>query len=408
MRWLKILIPVTLALLLLLPCCSLAEPAEELTSGCTVSVVDNRGGAGNLTDGKYSTWWNSTERTNPWVIIASDKPVYGLYVCFTDLPDSYVIQEQAGEDWTTAAESGGTGFYHAFFELNGQQTFRILSDSQGKSVIGISEIHVFGKGDVPEWVQRWEPPAEKADLLFFVAHPDDEILFFGGAIPTYAAEKGKSVQIAYLTDSRTFRRSEALNGLWAMGVRHYPEFGWVVDKYPITDKVSDGYIYAGGEEKVLSWVTGLFRKYRPEVVVTLAENGEYGHPQHKMTADSAEKCFELAADASRFPESAAQYGVWQVKKMYHHQYGDEEREQTVFDWNQPLAAFGGKTGAEIAEEAFALHVSQQGAGIRRRGKFEIFTVEKFGVEFYPYNRYVLYSTTVGEDVAKNDFLEHTD
>ena len=408
MRWLKILIPVTLALLLLLPCCASAEPAEELTSGCSVSVVDNRGSAGNLTDGKYSTWWNSTERKNPWITITSDRPVYGLYVCFTDLPDSYVIQEQAGEDWTTAAEGGGTGFYHAFFELNGQQTLRIFADAQDKSVIGISEIHVFGKGDVPEWVQRWEPPAEKADLLFFVAHPDDEILFFGGAIPTYAAEKGKSVQIAYLTDSRTFRRSEALNGLWAMGVRHYPEFGWVVDKYPITDKVSDGYIYAGGEEKVLSWVTGLFRKYRPEVVVTLAENGEYGHPQHKMTADSAEKCFELAADASSFPESAAQYGVWQGKKLYHHQYGDEEREQTVFDWNQPLSAFGGKTGAEIAEEAFALHVSQQGAGIRRRGKFEIFTVEKFGVEFYPYNRYVLYSTTVGEDVAKNDFLEHTD
>ena len=62
----------------------------------------------------------------------------------------------------------------------------------------------------------------------------------------------------------------------------------------------------------------------------------------------------------------------------------------------------------FAVEAFALHVSQQGAGIRRRGKFEIFTVEKFGVEFYPYNRYVLYSTTVGEDVAKNDFLEHID
>ena len=187
MRWLKILIPVTLVLLLLLPGCVSAEQAEELTPGCSVSVVDNRGGAGNLTDGKYSTWWNSTERKDPWVVIASDRPVYSLYVCFTDLPESYVIQEQSGEDWTTVAESGKTGVYHAFFELNGQQAIRILSASQDKSVIGISEIHVFGKGSVPDWVQRWEPPAEKADILFFVAHPDDEILFFGGAIPTYAA-----------------------------------------------------------------------------------------------------------------------------------------------------------------------------------------------------------------------------
>ena len=405
MNRLKFLIPVILVLLLL-PCCVSADQAEELTSGCSVRVVDNRGGADSVTDGKYATWWASTTRKNPWIEIASGQPAYGLYLCFTELPDSYAVQEQNGEVWTTIAEEVHPQFYHAFFELNGQETIRVLCTAEGTDVIGLSEIHVFGQGDIPAWVQRWEPPAEKADILFFVAHPDDEILFFGGAIPTYAAEKGKSVQVAYLTDSVTFRRSEALNGLWAMGVRHYPVFGWVVDKYPITDKVTDGYIYAGGEDKVLEWVTELFRKFRPEVVVTLAEIGEYGHPQHKMTADSAEKCFALAADAGSYPASAARYGTWQVKKLYHHQYGDEEREQTVFDWDQPLAAFGGKTGAEIAEEAFALHVSQQGAGIRRRGRFEVFTVRKFGVDFYPYNRYVLYSTTVGGDTEKNDFLEH--
>ena len=408
MSKLRILAPVILALLLLLPGCAFAEQAKDLTSECTVSVVDNRGGAENITDGKYSSCWTSTTRKNPWVTIASDEPIYGLYLCFSELPDSYAIQEQSGDDWTDAAVGGTPSYYHAFFELGGQKTIRILSTAEGKSVIGFSEIHAFGKGEIPEWVQRWDPPAEKADILFMVAHPDDEILFFGGAIPTYAAEKGKSVQVVYMTNSAGFRRSEALNGLWTMGVRNYPEFGWIADKYPISDKVEDGYKGAGGENKVLEWVTGIFRKYRPEVVVTLAENGEYGHPQHKMSADSAEKCFQLAADPESWPDSAAQYGTWQVKKLYHHQYGDEEREQTVFDWNRPLAAFGGKTGAEIAEEAFAQHVSQQGAGIRRRGRFEIFTVEKFGVEFYPYNRFVLYSSTVGEDEAKDDFLEHID
>ena len=404
----RLLIPLILALLLLLTGGALAEQAEELTSGCSLKAVDNRGGVNAVTDGKYSTWWSSTTRMNPWIEITSEKPVYGLYLCFHDQPVSYAVQEQQGDEWTTVAEGEKAPYYHAFLELNGQKAIRILSTAEEKSVIGFSEIHAFGKGETPDWVQRWAPPAEKADILFFVAHPDDEILFFGGAIPTYAAEKGKSVQVAYLTESSGFRKSEALDGLWAMGVRHYPEFGWVVDKYPITDQVEDGYIYAGGKDGVLGWVTRLFRRYRPEVVVTLAESGEYGHPQHKMTADAAEKCFSLAADASAYPDSAEQYGAWQVKKLYHHQYGDEERDQTVFDWNRPLDAFGGKTGAEIAEEAFALHVSQQGAGVRRRGKFEIFTVEKFGVEFYPYNLFVLHDTTVGEDEAKNDFLEHID
>ena len=387
--------------------CACAETAEELTGGCTIRFVDNRTNAEVITDGKYTTWWASTERKDPWMEIACDRPMYGLYLCFHEPPEAYGIQEQNGEDWTTIAE-GDPLYFHAFFPLNGQQNIRVISTAEGKNTLSISEIHVFGEGETPDWVQRWEAPAEKADILFFVAHPDDEILFFGGAIPTYAGERGNSVQIVYLTGSSGFRRSEALNGLWTMGVRHYPEIGWVVDKYPITDKVSDGYIYAGGEEKVLEWVTEVIRKYRPEVIVTLAESGEYGHPQHKMTADSAEKCFLRAADETCCPESAERYGVWQVKKLYHHQYGDDEREQTVFDGDQPLKAFGGKTGAEIAEEAFAQHVSQQGAGVRRRGQFEIFTVEKFGVEFYPYNRYVLHDSTVGEDEARNDFLEHID
>ena len=402
---LKNLIPVML-LLLLIPVCTMAENAEDLTSGCTVSAVDNRNDADALSDGKYTTWWASTTRYHPWVVISSVKPIYGLYLCFHEMPESYVIQEQQGSEWKTVAQGNSQRFYHVFFELNGQKTIRILSTEERKSVIGFSEISVFGEGKAPDWVQRWKPPVEKADILFFVAHPDDEILFFGGAIPTYAAEKGKSVQVVYLTDSTGFRRDEALNGLWTMGVRNYPEFGWVADKYPISDQVSAGYSYAGGENKVLEWVTEVFRRYKPEVVVTLAENGEYGHPQHMMTADAARKCFMLAADATSYPESASRYGIWQVRKLYHHQYGDTQHEPTVFDWDKPLTAFGGKTGAQIAEEAFSMHVSQQEAGIRRRGRFEIFTVKKFGVDFYPYNLFVLRSTAVGQDTEKNDFLEH--
>ena len=50
-----------------------------------------------------------------------------------------------------------------------------------------------------------------------------------------------------------------------------------------------------------------------------------------------------------------------MKKLYLHLYG-EEAEQTVLDWDQPLKAFDGKTGADMAVEAFALHVSQKGMG----------------------------------------------
>ena len=65
------------------------------------------------------------------------------------------------------------------------------------------------------------------------------------------------------------------------------------------------------------------------------------------------------------------------------------------DWRKPLDAFGGKTAFDIAEAAFACHISQQ--------KTE-YKVEDFG----PYDnaRFGLAFSTVGEDVEKNDFFEN--
>ena len=405
MNKLKILLPILLALLLLaVP--AMADEAENLTDGLTVKVVDQPGKTARITDGKYTTFWESSSRKEPWVVISSDKPIYGLYLCFQKMPDTYVIQKASGDDWVTVAEGGNPHYHHVFFELDGVKKVRILSTMEKKNVMGFNEIYAFGKGEVPDWVQRWEEPVEKADLLFLIAHPDDELLFTGGAIPTYAAEKGKKVEVAYLSPSNTTRRSEALNGLWAMGVRNYPEFGPFSDRYAKTGKVKDAYKDAGGRQKVLDWVNELYRRYKPEVVVTHAENGEYGHPQHKMIADAAKECFTLAADAEQSPESAQAYGTWQVKKLYLHQYG-EEADQTVFDWDQPLSAFGGKTGAELATEAFALHVSQKGMGAGKGAKFEEFKVETTGKK-YAYDHFGLQNTTVGPDEAKNDFLEHID
>ena len=403
MKRLKIILPLLLALLLL-AAAAWAEEAEDLTAGCTVKVVDKNGKIKAITDGKYTTFWESSKRNEPWVTLTSEKPIYGLYLCFRNLPASYVIQKKSGDEWVTVAE-GDPRFYHAYYELDGLKKIRILSTTEKKNILGFNEIYAFGQGEAPDWVQRWEPPLEKADLMILVAHPDDELLFTGGAIPTYSAERGNAVQVAYLSPSNPTRRSEALNGLWHMGVRNYPVFGNFSDRYAKTGKVKDAYKEAGGKQKVLDWVTELYRRFKPEVVVTQAENGEYGHPQHKMIADAAKECFTLAADAAQSPDSASAYGTWQVRKLYLHLYGDEA-DQTVLDWDQPLSAFDGKTGAELAAEAFALHVSQKGMGAGKGAKFEEFKVETTGAKKYPYDHFGLYATEVGADEAKNDFLEH--
>lgn len=63
-----------------------------------------------------------------------------------------------------------------------------------------------------------------------------------------------------------------------------------------------------------------------------------------------------AADPSRYPESAEQYGAWSVKKLYIHLYG---KNQIRLNYAKPLAAFENKNAAEVAMHGYLAHVSQR-------------------------------------------------
>lgn len=89
----------------------------------------------------------------------------------------------------------------------------------------ISELSVFGPGEVPGEVQRWEIPGGKMDMMLIVAHPDDELIWFGGTIPCYAGQLGKKLLNVYMTCGADYRRTELLNGLWHCGQRIYPIIG---------------------------------------------------------------------------------------------------------------------------------------------------------------------------------------
>ena len=381
---------------------SVPGEAADITASCEVRVCSTPWNNTLITDGKYTSYWDSYKVRNPWVVIHSAQPMYGLYLCFRRLPSSFEIQVPGEEEdeWVPYRQ-GDVRFYHTYYDLDGVYDIRIQSTQSGAHKMGFNEIFVFGEGKTPSWVQRWEPAEEKADILFLFAHPDDEILFLGGAIPTYAAEKRKRVAVAYLSYSNTTRRSEALNGLWAMGVRHYPDFGGFQDKF--SSKAEDAYKHLG-KQKVQGWVAEMYRKYRPETVVTHDLNGEYGHGQHKMVADAAVRCVEYAADPSKFTGSADQYGTWQVKKLYVHLWGDESS-QTRFDWNVPLESMGGKTGLELAKEAYALHVTQENAKVKINRKWHLLSVEETGTVFSN-TTFGLYASTVGPDETHTDFLEH--
>ncbi|MDO5300762.1 MAG: PIG-L deacetylase family protein, partial [Clostridia bacterium] len=315
----------------------------------------------------------------------------GVYIQFYEQPCAFVV-EVSGEngDWVTAA-SCDTDYLTGWAALSeGAQTVRVRPSEAGKRLY-IAEIHVYGVGEAPAGVQRWQPPLEKADLLVLSAHPDDEVLFMGGTIPYYAGERGLGVQVAYLVPSTPYRRLELLDGLWLCGVTNYPDLGPFADRFMLS--LADMYASRGwSEARVMRYVTELYRRYRPEVVVTHDINGEYGHGAHKVAADAAQRCVALAADESYQVKDSAYTEPWQIKKLYLHLY---EEGALRMDWRTPLEAFGGRTAFDMAQAAFACHISQQRTSYR---------VEDFG----PYDNAVfgLAFSSVGEDIQKDDFFEH--
>ncbi len=375
------------------------EEAEEFAAECTFTSSGGKYKMTRICDRAYDTAFICTKRRNPW--IRADAPegkrICGVYVCFGDLTlRPWEIQVEVDGTWTAVYSSEGL-YAHEYVSLEGTDSFRLVNSQDKQTELSVGEIYIFGEGEVPAWVQVWEPTLEKADLLVLAAHPDDEILFFGGTIPYYTAEADRNVVVAYMTCGTACRRSELLDGLWHAGVRNYPVIGEFWDKY---SKKLDTAYSAWGKTATYKYITALFRTLRPEVVVTHDVNGEYGHGAHRVCADACLKCFMYAADGEKWPSLGE---AWQGKKLYLHLYGENGIEM---DWDAPMASFGGKTGYEIALEMYAFHVSQHSAGQKNeKGVFEVFTVEPRDSKYSCY-RFGLALSMVGEDMYRNDFFEN--
>lgn len=371
--------------------------AIEITDLCSFDLAGSKN-AKNLTDRKFTTHMESKKTANPALTVNCKQKIYGLYLCFDVMPQGYEVQIADGKNWTTVY-TGDPEIYHIFIDVKGSEKVRVIGTGDKKQVMGFNEVSVFGEGEAPDWVQRWEPIPEKADILFVVTHPEEEILYLGGSIPYYSCEKEKSVAVACFSYGNTTRRSELLNGLWSMGYRYYP----IIGNFKTANAKSAVAAYKGvdgknGEKLVQAWLADVIRRVRPEVIVGPDPEGEGNNGQRMMVADACHKCFSLAADDGSFVESAAKYGSWQAQKLYLHLYGSQA-DQVDFDWDIPMENHGGKNGTQMAIQAYQYHKTQIDA--KNSTKAVLYT----GVK-YDNSRFGLVETMVGPDTNHDDFLEN--
>ena len=163
-----------------------------------------------------SVKWHLTFKSDTRISVTAAKPVSQLYFQF-EIPCQWTLTLPDG----TERQGGENGFIHEYVDLEQSVSEFTVDVSEGTVFTGLFG---FTQGETPDWVQKWLPPCETADLLVLPTHSDDEFLWFGGALPYYAGELGYEVQVVYMTNhyNNSFREHERLNALWHVGVRHYP------------------------------------------------------------------------------------------------------------------------------------------------------------------------------------------
>lgn len=367
--------------------------AANITSKCKFTASSGTELMAKLHDGKHDTAWASAGADGSYVQVTLPKNTIagGIYIMWNEVPEGWQLLESSGGSvWSPVELGSKAGYINAFVPLDGQAAKLRIESTSYKWKMSIAEIKVLGEGTLPQDVQVWLPSPEKADLMVIPAHPDDELIYLGGTLPYYAGELHKHTVVVYMTSSPVIRKFEALDGLWKVGVREYPVFLPLANKY--TSTVEDAELAWDGLDNSVSLLVEQIRRYKPDVVVTHDLNGEYGHGAHKLTALATEKAVDAAGNAGKYPDSAEEYGSWQVKKCYLHLYSKNKIEM---DWNKPLEAFDGKTALDMAREGYALHVSQH---------FRDRPIEDTGE--YDNAAYGLYYTSVGADKKGGDFFEN--
>ena len=172
-----------------------AEPARDITRECRLKPVSGGKGFKKALDRDYKTFWRSSGGAGAVidVTVPAGEEASCVWFQWYDHPHAAAVQiRNAAGEWEEYACTEGA-FLSEFLQLpEGTTGFRIRPTAgRRKTPLPIAELHIYGAGDLPDEVQVWDPPCEKADLMLLAAHPDDELLWFGGILPVYAGIEKK-------------------------------------------------------------------------------------------------------------------------------------------------------------------------------------------------------------------------
>jgi LmbE family N-acetylglucosaminyl deacetylase len=145
--------------------------------------------------------------------------------------------------------------------------------------------------------------SEVLRLLAVFPHPDDESLGMGGTLAKYAAEGIETNLLCATRGERGWFGPEDQNpGFEALGRIREAELGCAARQLRL-HQVSfldyiDGDVDQAMPEEAIALIAAHIRRIQPQVVVTFALDGNYGHPDHIALAQFTAGALLCAADSA--------------------------------------------------------------------------------------------------------------
>ena len=160
--------------------------------------------------------------------------------------------------------------------------------------------------------------ANTLKLMAILAHPDDETLGFGGALAKYAAEGVETYLITATRGERGWPGDPAdYPGLEGLGKIREGEVRAAADILGIRDicflDYIDGDLDQADTQEAVAKIVAYIRKVRPQVVITFAPDGAYGHPDHIAISQLTAAALVAAADSNHVNSGQPHT----VSKLYH-------------------------------------------------------------------------------------------